>query len=105
MRTATTNYTVRLSVEDKKRAERVFKALGMTLSTGVNIYIKMVCREQKIPFDLTVNEHLKLKQTKPQMQRHALDDFLQTIASAGPLGDEFDKAAKQGLNLRGRLRS
>jgi antitoxin component of RelBE/YafQ-DinJ toxin-antitoxin module len=29
----------------------------MTFSTGINIYVKTVGRRQKIPFELTVNEH------------------------------------------------
>ena len=56
----TANYTLRLNAEDKKRAEQVFKTLGMTLSTGINVYIKMVGREEKIPFDLAVSERTKL---------------------------------------------
>ena len=52
---ATTNYTLRVDDVDKQRAEQVFKELGMTFATGINIYIKTVSRQQKIPFELTLN--------------------------------------------------
>ena len=50
------NYTLRLDEVDKQKAEQVFKALGMTFSTGINIYIKTVGRQQRIPFSLNVND-------------------------------------------------
>ena len=53
---AAINYTLRIDEEDKKKAEQVFKTLGMTFSTGINIYIKTVGRQQRIPFALAVNE-------------------------------------------------
>jgi len=53
---ATVNYTLRIDESDKQKAEEVFKALGMTFSTGINIYIKTVGRQQRIPFPLAVNE-------------------------------------------------
>ena len=53
---ATVNYTMRIDEADKQIAEQVFKALGMTLSTGINIYLKTVRRQKKIPFDLALNE-------------------------------------------------
>ena len=53
---AAINYTLRIDEEDKQKAEQVFKTLGMTFSTGINIYIKTVVRQQRIPFPLSVNE-------------------------------------------------
>ena len=52
---AGTNYTLRIDEADKQQAELVFKALGMNLSTGINIYIKTVSRQQRIPFELDLN--------------------------------------------------
>ena len=53
---ATVNYTLRVDEADKQKAEQVFKALGMTFSTGINVYIKTVGRQQRIPFALDVND-------------------------------------------------
>ena len=51
----TVNYSLRIDETDKQMAEQVFKALGMTFSTGINIYLKAVGRQQKIPFDLALD--------------------------------------------------
>jgi addiction module RelB/DinJ family antitoxin len=51
---ATVNYSLRMDEHDKQAAEKVFKSLGMNLSTGINIYIKAVGRQQRIPFDLAL---------------------------------------------------
>ena len=53
---ATANYSLRVDEDDKQKAEQVFKALGMTFSTGLNIYIKAVGRKQQIPFNLSLDE-------------------------------------------------
>lgn len=51
---AAVNYTVKFDESDKRVAERVFNELGLTMAAGLNIYIKMVARQQKIPFDLAL---------------------------------------------------
>ena len=56
MSVAITNYTLRIDEADKKRAESVFKTLGMTFSTGINVYLKAVGRQQRIPFALSAND-------------------------------------------------
>ena len=53
---STVNYTLRLDEIDKQKAEQVFRALGMSFSTGINIYIKAVGRQMGIPFPLTVSD-------------------------------------------------
>jgi len=52
MKMATTNYTLRIDENDKRRAEQVFKGLGMSFATGINIYLKAVGRQQGLPFEL-----------------------------------------------------
>jgi DNA-damage-inducible protein J len=56
MNVAITNYTLRIDEADKQKAENVFKTLGMTLSTGINIYLKTVGRQQRIPFVLNAKD-------------------------------------------------
>ena len=56
---ATINYTIRLDEADKQAAEKVFSQLGLTLAAGLNVYLKAVARQQKIPFELTLNEQVK----------------------------------------------
>jgi len=53
---ASVNYTLRINEVDKQNAEQVFKNLGMSFATGINIYLKTVGRQKKIPFILEVND-------------------------------------------------
>ena len=65
---AAINYTIRLEENDKKAAEQVFNELGLTLAAGINIYLKTVSRQQKIPFNMDLNE-----QTKPKTLKEAFE--------------------------------
>ena len=49
---AESRLSVRVDNATKKQAEEVFSALGMTLSTGINIYLTQVARSRAIPFAL-----------------------------------------------------
>ena len=72
MSVAITNYTLRIDDVDKKKAESVFKTLGMTFSTGINVYIKTVGRQQRIPFALNANDAVtSLKDAAMALQEEA----------------------------------
>lgn len=45
--------SVRVDEEIKKRAESVFHALGLNMSTGISIYLNQVALQNGIPFPLT----------------------------------------------------
>jgi len=46
---------VRVDNTTKKQAEAVFTALGMNMSTGINIFLAQVARSRAIPFALELN--------------------------------------------------
>jgi len=50
-----TRLNVRVDNTTKKQAEAVFAALGMNMSTGINIYLTQVARSRSIPFALELN--------------------------------------------------
>ena len=47
-----TRLNVRVDNTVKKQAEAVFSALGMNMSTGINIFLAQVARSRAIPFAL-----------------------------------------------------
>ena len=65
---ATVNYTLRIDEADKQNAEQVFKSLGMSFATGINIYLKTVGRQQKIPFNMDLNEQSTRKQARKRFK-------------------------------------
>ena len=48
--------SIRVDAEVKEQAAKVFDSLGLNFSSGVEIYLRAVVREQRIPFDLTLSQ-------------------------------------------------
>lgn len=70
METLTLN--VRVDAKDKKNFEQFCSSVGINISTAVNMFIKAVLREQKIPFEVrsnTLDEEIikKLQESKEEM--------------------------------------
>lgn len=47
--------SIRIDAGVKEQAEIVFQKLGLTMSSGVNIFLSKVAAEQGIPFSLTLD--------------------------------------------------
>ena len=45
----------RVDDDIKKKAERTFDDIGISMSTAINIYLKAVVRENRIPFELSAD--------------------------------------------------
>lgn len=45
----------RVDDEIKKKAERTFDDIGISMSEAINIYLKTVVRENRIPFELSAD--------------------------------------------------
>jgi DNA-damage-inducible protein J len=53
---AQTTINVRIDTELKKEVEDLLNDFGMNLSTAINIYMKAVVRERKIPFEIIASD-------------------------------------------------
>ena len=63
---------VRVDANDKKCFEQFCNSVGMNVSTAVNMFIKAVLREQKLPFEIKANVsddiiYEKLKEAELEM--------------------------------------
>ncbi len=45
-----TTINIRTEVSTKREAQRVFKRMGLDLSTGVNMYLARVAQDKSMPF-------------------------------------------------------
>ena len=52
---AQTNINIRMDENLKKQFELFCNELGLTMTTAFNIFAKAVVRQQKIPFELSLN--------------------------------------------------
>ena len=50
-----TQVNVRLDDDVKRDAEKILDDMGMSMSTAITIFLKTVCREHRIPFEITTD--------------------------------------------------
>ena len=82
------NLNVRVDAHDKKEFEQFCNHVGMNVSTAVNMFIKAVLREQKLPFEIRTNTfdetvYEKLKEAELEMtsnaQRYTKEEVLKSM--------------------------
>ena len=82
------NLNVRVDANDKKMFEQFCNSVGMNVSTAINMFIKAVLREQKIPFEIktTIFDETiygKLKEAELEMnsssKRYSKEEVLESI--------------------------
>ena len=47
--------SIRVDDEVKRNAEEILDAIGLSMSTAINVFLKAVTRENRIPFELTAD--------------------------------------------------
>ena len=97
----TVNYTIRLDEADKQAAERVFSQLGLTLAAGLNVYLKAVARQQRVPFELALNEQAKTAPSAVGTTKTRLDKEKSFRALSGILSGyeiDLDKERVERIN-------
>jgi len=64
--------SVRVNKDVKRRAENVFRELGLTMSAGINLYLNQVALQKGIPFFLTQIPREKLSGLEKRKQTEEL---------------------------------
>ena len=78
---AETRLSVRVDSTTKKQAEAVFTALGMNMSTGINIFLAQVARSRAIPFALELDRD----PLERRMQEAVNSEILAIVSSGSPV--------------------
>ena len=52
---ASTNINIRTDSTIKTRAEEIFEAFGLNMSTAINMFLRQTIRENGIPFELKLD--------------------------------------------------
>ena len=53
---ATVNMSIRMDTELKRQAEAMLSEMGLNMTTAMNIFLKQVVRQGKIPFEISLNQ-------------------------------------------------
>ena len=52
---ATVNMSIRMDTELKKQADAMFADMGLNMTTAMNIFLRQVVRQGKIPFEIATD--------------------------------------------------
>lgn len=63
--------SLRIDDEVKKNAEKTLNEIGLSMSTAINIFLKTVVRENRIPFELSADPFYSRENTKELERRVA----------------------------------
>lgn len=71
---STTSMNIRMDSTIKKQAQELFTALGMDMTTAVNIFLRQSIQRQGLPFDVTLrrlnSETLEALEEVQEMKKH-----------------------------------
>jgi addiction module RelB/DinJ family antitoxin len=92
--------TIRIDQEVKKRASEVFDEIGISMSAGINTFLKAVVRESTMPFEIKTERSKPQKKCRNATLNHAFivkkDEFYTHYE------DVAKEMAKHSGNLRGK---
>jgi DNA-damage-inducible protein J len=71
----TSTISARIDPELKKRAERVFRELGLTSSQAITLFYKQVELQQGLPFIVRIPNDLTLEALEDARSRSNLESF------------------------------
>jgi len=63
---------LRIDDEVKRKAERTFDDIGLSMSAAITIFLKAVVRENRIPFELSADPFYS-KENMAELERRASD--------------------------------
>lgn len=65
---------ISMDADIKKKAQKLFSQFGLDLTTAINIFLRQSIREQRIPFEITMNvpnsETAKALEEVKEMERN-----------------------------------
>jgi len=56
MATTSTNINIRIDSDVKNKAQNVFSALGLDMTSAINIFLRQTIRQNGIPFNLVADK-------------------------------------------------
>ncbi len=83
----TANMHIRIDRKVKANADKLFQEMGLTLSSGVSLYLRKVIHTGHIPFDLSVPD----KESLRVLAKAKTGQGLHEVANADELFRELDK--------------
>ena len=77
-----TMLSVRVDLDDKKAFESFCDNMGINVSTAINMYIKAVLRENRIPFEIGNNNTKKKKRNTSKKSDESILSLLDELKAS-----------------------
>ena len=87
-----TNLNIRTEKDVKEQAERIFSELGLNMTTAVNMFLRIVIRENGIPFPLKLD-------TPNETTAAAIEEGRRIAADPNVRGYTSIEALKKALDV------
>ncbi len=71
---STVNLNIRTEKEIKANAEKIFDALGLNMSSAINIFLRQVIQENGLPFEVKLNASPKFNEPEAADTDEKSDD-------------------------------
>jgi len=72
--------SIRIDAETKAKAEDVFRKIGLTMSSGITIFLTKVAAEKAIPFPLSAAREKELGETAWKFEQAAVHSVRNALA-------------------------
>jgi addiction module RelB/DinJ family antitoxin len=80
---ASVSVNIRMDKTVKQEAEKLFGEFGMSMSTAINVFVKQAVRQQKIPFEISVDNSASTKAVRPPFPSGSMEGKMW-------IADDFD---------------
>ena len=106
---ALTSISVKIDKELKAEADRLFVALGIPISTAINMFIRQAVQRQAIPFEIKLdansqgNALTKYMRVQPELQSNTADEPVLAIYEGGQNEDKHSHEDFDCNNLEAGL--
>jgi DNA-damage-inducible protein J len=64
-----TQINLRIDDEVKRNSENLFNEMGLSMSSAITIFLKTVCREKRIPFEVRADSFSEKENTEIHTNR------------------------------------
>lgn len=94
---------IRISDEEKQKAQKVFSSMGLNLSSALKLFIRKSIQENKIPFEILGKEQVHSVQEEGRVPKEAEPNFFESQSLERKQGN-ISESEKEYKGVSGFIR-
>lgn len=92
-----TSVNIKMEVEDRDAAKKLFDSLGLDMTTAVNLFVKASLREQAIPFPIAMEQTDAMRE---RFERELEKDLSESEREIGEGKTIAHRSAMKGMRAK-----